>query len=249
MRPMHQKVSEATLNSLDEPDIYQEQELNNVLPPFRGTADTCKIMLIGEGDESPSEHGQGADASGALAGSTGGGPSSSSTRPSPAEPKKRKRKDETDELAARVQQLETIIRMQTQLQAGHLRGDETPEDNTDAKSEQSAVEEAAVAALGQLSKAMPKEGGTEARIYSGPGSVTDFVSPSSETLDSPVVLKSRLTEGFLSCSAAGRLWHWARYRHPSRPHPARKGRRHEAVLGAYIHLGHCKLSDASHSAR
>lgn len=104
--------------------------------------------------------------------------------------------DDSD-LAARVQQLENIIRM-TQLQqqqpgaavnaSNAVVNDKVPalagsneqmghepimkEEVTDSpseagfsvKSEASAVEEAAVAALGQLSKAKPSEGGDESRI-------------------------------------------------------------------------------------
>lgn len=105
-----------------------------------------------------------------------------------------------DDLAARVQQLENIIRMTqiqqpqaplsnvpnalanvpvgslgsisplVSLQNGHerLAKEDTADSPSEAafsvKSETSAVEEAAVAALGQLSKAKPNEGGDEARI-------------------------------------------------------------------------------------
>lgn len=104
---------------------------------------------------------------------------------------------EGDDLAARVQQLENIIRMTqiqqpqaalggnlssmpvgstgsisplVSLQNGHdrLAKEDTADSPSEAafsvKSETSAVEEAAVAALGQLSKAKPNEGGDEARI-------------------------------------------------------------------------------------
>lgn len=99
------------------------------------------------------------------------------------QPKRKKRqRDATEDLAARVQQLETMIRLQTQMQQ-HLNNGvvgntniqrqnsdlrqsdgEEDDDNDDVKSEQSAVEVAAADALGQLSKATPKEGGSEARI-------------------------------------------------------------------------------------
>ena len=46
------------------------------------------------------------------------------------------------------------------------------------KAESNAVEEAAVAALSTLSAVKTKEGGGEFRIYSGPGSVTAFLSSS-----------------------------------------------------------------------
>jgi hypothetical protein len=84
-------------------------------------------------------------------------------------------------LAARVQQLETMIRMQTQMQQQQYNGnagnvnfqrqnsdqrqsDDDDDDDDDVKSEQSAVEVAAADALGQLSKSTPGEGGSEARI-------------------------------------------------------------------------------------
>ena len=76
-------------------------------------------------------------------------------------------------MAARVKQLEDLIRVQNQSypqqSMNQLSGDQStlslPSAQLFSNPEQhSAVEEAAVAALGQLSKATSKEGGSEARI-------------------------------------------------------------------------------------
>lgn len=172
----------------------------------RGTSDACRIMLAGD-------NGQG----------EGNGDEGRESLSVTTEKRKRKyvewivqlpvhstyhlptlhlyrRKNESadgDDLAARVQQLENIIRM-TQIQNGqgshqngfpaasnllnssslpsinqqsereYVTNEEAADSPSEAafsvKSETSAVEEAAVAALGQLSKAKPNEGGDEARI-------------------------------------------------------------------------------------
>ena len=99
-------------------------------------------------------------------------------------------------MAARVRQLEDIIRL------SQLAGSNTAAEPSSAgpvqrsppvytstssasdvadppiKAESNAVEEAAVAALSTLSAVKTKEGGGEFRIYSGPGSVTAFLSSS-----------------------------------------------------------------------
>ena len=84
----------------------------------------------------------------------------------------RRKTEQDEELAARVLQLENLIRMQNQTtsQLTDHRGSESAAlllgelGHPSQSVEQSAVEEAAVAALGQLSKVAPNEGGSEARI-------------------------------------------------------------------------------------
>lgn len=96
---------------------------------------------------------------------------------------RRKEASGDDDLATRVQQLENLIRQQAHLQTSPVSSLQpsslppsregvaamhaamAPELPLASKpAPHSAVEEAAVAALGQLSKAIPKEGGYEARI-------------------------------------------------------------------------------------
>ena len=120
--------------------------------------------------------------------------------PSPSVPRKRKQQDNSNEdLAERVRQLEALVLRQaganginqplysppTQ-QPTASPGLGTGPNNFENKPKTASIagEEAAVAALSTLAKAIPKEGGSEARIYSGPGTIAALLEASGFTASS-----------------------------------------------------------------
>lgn len=142
--------------------------------------------------------------------------------------RKRKQSEaESGDLAERVRQLEAIVKNAangagsvTQYsppinQSNHspsLRADQSTQSPSfgpalDVKSENSVTEQEAVAALSTLAKAIPKEGGTEARIYSGPGSVATILEASGFSASSlskpPLDGRARVSDYQLYSGAGG----------------------------------------------
>ena len=147
MRPLRKGKPTPSPQKLD-------QVLTDCLHQQRGNPEACVVMSVG---------GQKAD------------------RDSPPAPRKRKQQDGNEDLAERVRQLEALILKQSEpsgstqplysppnMQSASASPNFGPMRNNsegDLKSANTAGEDAAVAALSTLAKAIPKEGGSEARIY------------------------------------------------------------------------------------